>query len=206
MRKRWALGLVAAMLVIAAVACGIASATTVRVGSVTGPAYSGAINGTNVGNVVIAPSSGFGTVTCTDAALAGSIASAGSIAISGATWSDAGGPCTNNLGQTCTYTAENLPWGGTLSYNGGSPDGFWTIGGTPYLGFETVCGSVACYYGATAVTWDFQNPSGSTGSEVRGNMTLSKQPGSPFSCGTTVTWVATYSLTENGRADLYVTP
>lgn len=201
-RKLFLLG-VAALMVCAAVASA-ASATSIHTGSATGPLYSGAVTGTNVGNVVLTTSSGFGTVTCTDSTLTGSVTSSGSATISGATWTNSGGNCTNNLGQSCSTAAQNLNWTGSITYNGGSPDGFMTVSGSPYAGAKVVCGSTTCFYGASSVTVSLNNPTGGTGSRAVANVSLAKQSGSSFVCASSATWTATYSLTENGNADLYV--
>jgi hypothetical protein len=75
-----------------------------------------------------------------------------------------------------------------------------------YAGLQTLCGSMTCYYGATSLSYGFDNPSGST-AQWQQSQTLSKESGSGFSCAAAGTASATYEVvTDPGGATLYVTP
>jgi hypothetical protein len=197
-----------------AVAASAASATTVRSGSMSGPAYMGPFTALIVEGTTWDMASGFTNFSCDTAELDGDLPSPDGTGgtVSSASWTDSSDPsgesCPNNLGSTTTFTAANLSgWGVAVDYNGGSPtmtlDGFKLTMATP-----TVTGGFTCHYkgGGTgaSVTGKLDNSAGTvTFNAVF--LALDTSVSNSGWCSSTATWSGVDDVRGSGGARLYVT-
>lgn len=218
MLKRVAsVSLIAATTAVAAASPSLA--TTIRSGSATGPAYSGAVNST-LASATIVFNSTLSNVTCTSSSLAGTVNSDGSgVSISSASWSSSGGSCTDSSAGTAAITSRNTPWsGGNVTYTTtGGKNGTLTLANM--YAKSVRADGITCYWRGSgtnnSVTMDVYNPD-NTGKPVSGNPagqanavneTLAKDTTQPNSwlCPSTATMTGTYALTGTGGVHLWVT-
>jgi hypothetical protein len=201
----------------------VAEATTIRHGSATGSAYSGAVNAVLVSGTTAEFESGFVDVSCDTSSTGGSTGSNGQGSITSASWTDGGSGCSNNIGGTCTSTAQNLPWDSDAI--DGSSDKMITTG----MKVRVVCtdwfnSTTTCYYkgnnasgdGAGTLRGDLTAPSGGNHGRLSypaagdgSTNNLLKDTGSSFACSSTAKFTATYDMTgtvSGSTVDLWVTP
>lgn len=221
--KRTALLVLVVAICAMAVGASVAQATTIRHGSSTGSAYSGAVNASLVSGTTADFESGFVNVSCDTSSTAGTTASNGQGSISSASWTDGGAACSNNIGGTCTSTALNLSWDSDAI--DGTSDKMVTTGMkvkvvcTDWFGTTTTCyykGNNASGDGPGTLRGDLTSPSGgnhgrlsypAAGDGTTNN--LLKDTGSSFACSSTAKFIATYDVTgvvSGSSVDLWVTP
>lgn len=201
----------------------VASATTVRSGSATGPAYSGSVTATLQSGTQADFKSSFVNASCDTSTISGTTNSSGSGSISSASWTDGGSGCGNNIGGTCTSTAQNLNWGSTAVDGGKKTDYMVTSGMkvqvvcTDWFGTKTTCyyiGNNASGDGAGTLRGDTSDPAGSP--QAPGKLTypsasdttanLLKDTGSSFACSSTASFTATYDVVGDSGVHLWITP
>ena len=204
-------GLAATAVVGLGATAAVAATTTVHSGSKTGPAYSGSITASLLGTATVSTSIGSGS--CNQSTMNGTINSDGSgLSISGATFSNNGGPCTGSA--SATITAKNLPWsGGSVTYApvSGGRDATVTIAHFSVEANVNIFGGVVCDYGGT-LTADGYNAdnanrpvtSNNQAQVAVKNATVNKTGGS-FLCPGSATVTATYQLTGSSGVSLWVT-
>jgi hypothetical protein len=182
-----------------------AAGTTIHSGSSTGPAYSGGVVATNLGNVSVVTS--LSNASCTSAIQNGTINSDGTgLNVTSASFSG----CTSSLGSV-TVTAQNLPWnGGSVVYApvSGGQDGTITVAN--YTVGATVFG-ISCVYSGTLTGSGYNpnNPNRPDTSVAQAeakitNGVVSKKSGSGL-CPSTATVTAAYKLVGSGGQQLWAT-
>lgn len=196
-----------------------ASATTVRSGSSTGPAYSGSVTSTLVSGTQADFKSDFVNASCDSSTISGTTATDGQGNVSSASWTDGGSGCSNNIGGTCTSTAQNLNWDSDAI--NGSPDIMVTSG----MQVRVVCTdwfktTTTCYYtgnnasgdGAGTLRGDLADPkSGNPGTltypakKDGTTANLAEVAGSDALCSSTAKFSGTYHVTGSGGVHLWIT-
>ena len=191
---------------LAALAMGVAPAyaagTTVRAGSATAGAYSGNVEASLLGTATVSTSIGSGS--CSESTMTGSINSDGTgLAISGASFSGAGGgPCAGTV--SATIETQNLPWtGGNVTYDAGHTggrDATVTINNFSVKATVNIFGGITCEFGGTLTANGFNGdnaarPDTSSSDAQVGvqNAKVGKTGGS-FFCPGTATVSANYAL------------
>jgi hypothetical protein len=180
-----------------------AATTGIHSGSIDGPAFSGGVTATNLGDVSVVTS--LSDATCTSAVQNGTIESDGTdLNVTSATFSG----CTSSLGSV-TVTAQNLPWtGGSVVYDPveGGADGTLTVAN--YTVGATVFG-ISCVYSGTLTGTGYNpdNPNRPDTSVAQAqakitNGVVSKAGGS-FLCPATATVNAAYQLVGSGGEQLW---
>jgi hypothetical protein len=172
--------LVALTAAFALTAASTASATTIRSGSATGPAYSGSVSA-NLASATIKFTSTLSNVTCNQSTLGGSIASNGTaLDISSANWKYNNGACQDSAVGTTTVSAQALPWaGGNVTYapTAGGKDGTMKIANMSAKAVRS--DGVTCWFkgGGTnnSVTMDVFNPDNAN-KPVAGNAIAERVP------------------------------
>ncbi|GAA2129716.1 hypothetical protein [Actinomadura napierensis] len=202
-RKLAVVGAASASVLALTMAPASAAGTTIHSGSSTGPAYSGGVVATNLGNVSVVTS--LSNATCTSAIQNGTINSDGTaLNVTSASFSG----CTSSLGSV-TVTAQSLPWtGGSVVYApvAGGKDGTITVAN--YTVGATVFG-LSCVYSGT-LTGNGYNPDNPTRPDTSvaqaqaqiTNGTVTKKSGS-FLCPGTATVTAAFQLVGSGGEQLW---
>ncbi|MBO2447928.1 hypothetical protein J4573_12560 [Actinomadura barringtoniae] len=180
-----------------------AATTTIHSGSSTGPAYSGGVTATNLGDISVTTS--LSNATCTSAVQNGTINSDGTdLTVTSATFDG----CTSSLGSV-TVTASNLPWtGGSVVYSpvSGGADGTMTVGN--FTVGATVFGISCVYSGSlTGNGYNPDNPARPDTSLAQAqvqvsNGTVNKLSGSGL-CPATATVNAAYQLVGSNGEQLW---
>jgi len=180
-----------------------AAPTTIHSGSITGPAFSGPVVATNLGNITVTTS--LSNASCTSAVQNGTINSDGTnLTVTSATFSS----CTSSLGSV-NVTASSLPWaGGSVVYAPvpGGADGTLTLAN--FTVGATVFG-LSCVYSGT-LTGNGYNPDNPTRPDTSvaqaqariTNATVNKKSGS-FLCPGTATVNAAYQLVGSNGDQLW---
>jgi hypothetical protein len=182
-----------------------AATTTIHSGSIDGPAYSGGVVATNLGNITVNTS--LSNSTCTSVEQDGTINSDGTnLTVTAATFSG----CTSSLGSV-TVTAQGLPWtGGSVVYSpvAGGADGTLTVAN--FTTSATVFGISCTYTGTlTGDGYNADNPNrpDTTVAQAEAkitNGTVNLKSGS-FLCPSTATVNAAYQLVGSGGEQLWAT-
>jgi hypothetical protein len=180
-----------------------AATTTIHSGSIDGPAYSGGVVATNIGDITVTTS--LSNASCTSAVQDGTINSDGSdLTVTSATF----GGCTSSLGSV-DVTASGLPWtGGSVVYNpvAGGADSTLTLAN--FTVGATVFG-LSCVYTGTLVG-DGYNPDNANRPDTSiaqaeaqvSDGTVNLLSGS-FLCPSTATVNATYQLVGSNGEQLW---
>lgn len=200
-----------------------AATTTIRKGTATAAPYSGKVQVSLIGTASVSTS--YGSGTCNQSELSGSIASDGTgLSIGAATFTNNPGPdCPSSNNTASAVTAENLPWsGGNAAFApvAGGRDGTVTVANfraKTVLKNVPVLGSITCFYGGS-ITIDAFNPDNPNRpdtslnvAQVKAtNLTLNRASGGNAFCPTTATATATYALHGESAPgvfdqDLYMT-
>jgi hypothetical protein len=181
-----------------------AATTTIHSGSIDGPAYSGGVVATNLGNITVSTS--LSNASCSSVTQSGTVDSDGTnLTVTGATFSG----CTSSLGSV-TVTAQNLPWtGGSVVYNpvSGGADGTLTVAN--FTTSSTVFGLTCTYTGTlTGNGYNPDNPNrpdtsvNQSEAQISGG-TVTLASGSSFLCPGTATVNAVYQLVGSGGEQLW---
>jgi hypothetical protein len=201
------LAAVAAMAFTAFVGAGTASAANVFCTTLSNPCpstneYTGPITSSLRTGTSAVLTNGVDTVTCTSSSMNGEITTATNASgnstgkITSVTFSG----CTDQNKETCTATAEHVPWHAELvatetagKVNG---NGVLTVsnGGTGGPQAKVVCGSfLSCTFGVESTDVDFIGSSTSPTIKTTG-LALTRISG--FLCPSTANWDAEYTLTK----------
>lgn len=157
---------------------------TVRSGSATGPAYSGAITATLVGTATI--NAGGTTATCTAITLSGTTTSGGAVTFaSPGSFTCGGTPVSLNSGAT-----------GNLAYNAGGS----TASLSNFKLTAIVAGFVSCTYGGNFTNLPVSNPISLSLNGVVANKTAGS-----FLCPSSATVTATFAVTTGSGGALHLT-
>lgn len=187
------IGLLAAV-VLAAPAFGAKAkmvyAENAEIGHKTGDPYTGAMNGVK-SSATANFKFGTGTISCNQSTMNGKITDSGAVdgVINGAveqmTFANNGGACVWSGGGNCTVTANNLPWGFTITIPVAT-----AVYSVANARFTTNCGGGNCVYATEAlvgtVSW---NPAG-----ISFNQSIPRVEGG-FLCPTPTTFEVVYSAT-----------